>query len=443
MRTPVLSILGMATLFFTLLSCQKELFFSDSYGTLLDSSGVCNPSLVSGNYNKNVALGGSNTIDLSVNVTTPGSYRIYTDTVNGMSFEGVGYFDNTGNYSIRLGGSGVPLNSGIFVMTIKYCDSYCSVAINVQGPAGPTSQYILGGAPGNCTGVIVGSYTEGVPLNTTNVAVADVTVNLVGTYLIYTDTVNGVYFRAAGTFANTGPQSVDLFGFGTPLAAGIFTFRMTGGTSNCSFQLSFNQANPPNNDYFPLTQNSWWSYNSLLVTDTIYKFSNTVASYVGNTYRVFQIGSPGPFGANLIGEAPFRKSGNDYFLYMPADSFSTITFDAPVPGEILFLKENAPAATTWQSPEFQGLQNSVPVKIKYDFNIQSVGGTHLVNGVTYNDVIKVFTTTLADINNTGYSANAEMESYYARGIGLIEFKFRVAGSPTWNEVQPLRYYQVF
>jgi hypothetical protein len=110
---------------------------------------------------------------------------------------------------------------------------------------------------------------------------------------------------------------------------------------------------------------------------------------------------------------------------------------------MVFLKENSPAGTTWQSAEFQGQINSLPAKIRYDFEIQSVGGSHLVNAVNYNDVIKVFTTTRVDINNTGYTANAEMESYYARGIGLIEFKFRDAGNANWLEVQPLRHYKVF
>lgn len=444
MNTPARLLFAALTIF-TIMnsSCQKELFYEDSYGTLLDSSGVCRPSVVSGIYKKDSALGAGNTIDVSVEVTIPGSYRIYSDTVNGMFFEGTGYFDNTGNYTVRLSGSGMPMNSGIFVLTVKYCDSYCGVTINVLAPPGPTSQYILGGAPGNCTGVIIGPYTEGVPLNTSNIAVADVTVNQLGSYIIYTDTVNGVFFRAAGNFINPGSQTVDLFGSGTPLAPGTFTYQMRGGTSNCSFQLTFNPANPPNTDYFPLTQFSWWTYNSLLSTDTLYKFSNNVASYVGNTYRVFQIGSPGPFSANIIGEAPFRKSGNDYHIYFPVDSFSIAAFDNTVMGEMIFLKENAPVGTAWQSAEFQGQINSLPAKIRYDFEIQSVGGTHLVNTVNYNDVIKVFTTTRVDINNTGYTANAEMESYYARGIGLIEFKFRDAGNANWLEVQPLRYYKVF
>lgn len=440
MRTPGLLLFSFIIL---LLSCQKELYYADSYGTLSDSSGVCLPSLVSGIYKKDSLLGGGNTIDVSVNVTTPGSYRIYSDTVNGMFFETTGYFDNTGSYSVRLTGSGIPLNAGTFVLTINYCDSYCGVTINVQAPPGPTSQYILGGSPGNCTGVIVGTYTEGTPLNTSNSAIADVTVNQPGSYIIYTDTVNGVYFRATGNFTNLGPQTVDLFGFGTPLAPGSFTFQMRGGTSNCSFQLTFAPANPPNTDYFPLTQFSWWSYNSLLTSDSMYKYSNNVASFAGNTYRVFQIGSPGPFGANIIGEAPYRKDGSDYLLYFTTDSFSTITFDVPVMGEMIFLKENSPAGTTWQSAEFQGLQNGIPVKIKYDFNIASVGGTHLVNSVNYNDVIKVNSTAQVNINNAGYIPNAEMESYFSKGIGLIEFKFRDAGNPNWLEVQPLRYYKVF
>jgi hypothetical protein len=274
------------------------------------------------------------------------------------------------------------------------------------------------------------------------VAVADVTVNIPGTYRIYTDTVNGVSFSASGTFGNTGPQAIDLIGSGTPLAAGTFTFTMTGGTTTCTFQLNFLPATIQNQDYFPLTQNSWWTYDSNLATDTLYKYSSTIASIGPNTYRIFQIGSPGPFGSNALGTAAFRKSGSDYFEYFTVDSFTTIALDNPLAGEVIFLKENAPVGTSWQSAEFTGTENGTPVKIRYDYTIQSVGGTYTVNGNVYNNVIKVFSQSQINSNNTVYNPDLEMESYYARGVGLIEFRLRLSGSPTWFEVQSLRYYTV-
>ena len=74
-------------------ACQKEKSFESgttpSEGLLQsDISGDCLPKNVVGTYEQGTALNGTtNYIEVTVDVTTIGSYTIYTDTVNGVFFQ--------------------------------------------------------------------------------------------------------------------------------------------------------------------------------------------------------------------------------------------------------------------------------------------------------------------------------------------------------------------
>jgi len=83
-----------------------------------------------------------------------------------------------------------------------------------------------------------GTYTVGSALlSNTNTITVQVNVTKVGSYTIYTDTVNGYSFKATGTFAATGAQNITLKGSGTPFAAGSNSFIVTYGTSVCDIQV--------------------------------------------------------------------------------------------------------------------------------------------------------------------------------------------------------------
>ena len=84
--------------------------------------------------------------------------------------------------------------------------------------------------PKNVNGV----YTAGTALApATNTIVVQVDVATAGSYTIYSDTVNGYYFRASGTFGTTGLNTVTLKGNGTPLAQGTNNFAITYDTTVC------------------------------------------------------------------------------------------------------------------------------------------------------------------------------------------------------------------
>src|SRR5262245_544217 len=64
---------------------------------------------------------------------------------------------------------------------------------------------------GNCLGATAsGTYFKDTAIKASNYVDVSVQVDTVGTYIISTDTVNGYYFKATGTFTATGTQVVRL-----------------------------------------------------------------------------------------------------------------------------------------------------------------------------------------------------------------------------------------
>lgn len=68
-------------------------------------------------------------------------------------------------------------------------------------------------------GSITGSYTVGTPLTATEKFTVKVDVKKLGYYNLSTNVTNGFGFKATGTFLALGPSTVDLLGYGNPLAS--------------------------------------------------------------------------------------------------------------------------------------------------------------------------------------------------------------------------------
>jgi hypothetical protein len=241
--------LKLLSFFITLLafiSCQKEFSRENgiqSAGTLLkDASGNCLPQLVSGIYVAGTALkADSNYVDVQVEVTTPGTYQISTDEVNGIRFSAAGSFAATGVSTVRLKGTGTPGVAATSVFVITYNGSTCEFEVIISPVGGATpAVFTLSGAPNNCTGfTLAGAYAAGTALNSpgNNVSVK-VQVTSPGTYNIATTPVNGISFTGSGTLANTGENTIVLTATGTPTSTGDFSIPVTVGSSTCSFPLT-------------------------------------------------------------------------------------------------------------------------------------------------------------------------------------------------------------
>jgi hypothetical protein len=196
-------------------SCQKE--YSVEGGNNLPSvgslqatgTGDCLGITLGGTYKKDSALNATHYIEVNVIVTTPGSYTITTDTVNGYYFRGTGTFSAAGAAKVRLQGNGKPLNAGNNSFNVRYSSTVCIFIVTVLPPAGSggTAAFSLNGSPGNCTGAVpAGTYVAGTALTAANTVSIQVNVTTAGTYTVTTASVNGVTFSGSGTFAGTGAQ---------------------------------------------------------------------------------------------------------------------------------------------------------------------------------------------------------------------------------------------
>jgi hypothetical protein len=227
-----------------ILACQKEVSHesgntTESDGSLLGAGGACQTSTVGGVYQKDTALNSSNYVDVSVTVNSPGSYLIYSDTVNGMWFRSSGNFSAAGVQTVRLPGFGKPIAIGTNSFNVFYDSTQCTFSITTIAGVGAAA-YSLSGSGSTCINAsFQGTYTAGVATNASNTMTVEVNVTTVGTYSI-TSTAGGITFSKSGVFAATGIQTVVLTASGTPSAAGTVTFPVVAGSSTCSKDLTVN-----------------------------------------------------------------------------------------------------------------------------------------------------------------------------------------------------------
>jgi hypothetical protein len=234
-----------------LASCQKE--FSDENGTgsgqqpttavftFAGAPSSCTGAVVGGLYTTGAALSASNTVKVSVNVATIGTYTISTATVDGIIFSAAGSFNATGVQTVTLIGTGTPTAAGTFNFTTGATG--CGFTIVVI-PLGPLAVGTL-----TCASITnAGVYTQGIALDATNTITIPVTVTTAGTYIVTTLPTNGCVFSAAGTLA-AGSQTITLTGAGTPTSAGPTNFSVVFGTSTCNFSITFLPGVTPSTDY--------------------------------------------------------------------------------------------------------------------------------------------------------------------------------------------------
>lgn len=214
--------------------------------TLAGGPGVCTAASATGTYVKDVPLNSSNTLTVNVNVTALGAYTLGAVAANGMFFTSTGTFTTLGAQNVTLNGGGTPTIAGATSVAVGGASTSCVFGIVVAPAASTSAVYTLGGAPGNCTGIVLaGTYQAGLATGAANTALFDVQVTTPGSYTITTAPVNGVTFSGSGNFVNTNPQTVTLTATGTPAAAGSFEYTPIGIASACKFSVVFTAAAAP------------------------------------------------------------------------------------------------------------------------------------------------------------------------------------------------------
>lgn len=100
--------------------------------TLSGAPGACTSVTVNGFYIVSKPLDAANTVIIQVNVSTPGSYKFSTSTVNGISFSASGILTASGLQNVTMHGNGTPLALVPTVVTPGYFTSSCSFTVPIQ-----------------------------------------------------------------------------------------------------------------------------------------------------------------------------------------------------------------------------------------------------------------------------------------------------------------------
>lgn len=187
----------------------------------------CSTVKVSGEYLTKTTLSSSNFLSIPVKVTKPGAYTItgLTSNDNGYYFTVSGEFLVTGDFLIMVPGAGSPINATTVggtgdqvSITLNGVDSGCSVLIPIEDSS-LKPLFTM-----NCgTTNVYGVYKVNKMLDATNyieVTLAADVAAIGATYVVETNTVDGISFKGQGLLSSTN-QTVRLYGSGTPTSTEV------------------------------------------------------------------------------------------------------------------------------------------------------------------------------------------------------------------------------
>ncbi|HEY0041093.1 MAG TPA: hypothetical protein VGB71_10545 [Flavisolibacter sp.] len=389
---------------------------------LQGSPNACATSNLAGNYYKDSTLDARHSIKLDVNVTSVGTYTISTALVNGYSFSASSTFGAVGPAQVTLQATGKPAAAGTNNFTVTAGTQTCTFPVTVTVFTPP--------AGGACNPNVQGTFTAGTATTTTNKVTLTHTYAAAGTYNVTVPALNGVSFGTQAVVATIpGPNTITLTATGTPTTAGTSTFTVNfGDGQSCTFPVTVNSGTTPvvNNDYFPTTLNSWWSYD-IGLTDTI-KVTNTGNATVPGSTNTYQRFITSMTGTN-IDTSYYRKNAANGFYYQSIDTGgfgfgdAGITFANPR-FDVLFLKNTLATGDSLIS-DFNatfdaGTGVPFPIVIRFKFKVINSNATLTVNGKTFTNVYR-----LQDYIELGFMGTfddlgvAPWDFYYARGVGLI------------------------
>lgn len=143
MKKPISGISIIFSLILLFSACSKEnsiekgLAGGNAAGELVDSLGNCKRADVQGSYQVDTPLNNTtNYVNINVNFTSQGKYKIYSDTVNGMWFIDSGFTVSTGPAIIKLKGYGTPILPKTSDFTLLFNNNLCTFAITTGGTGG-------------------------------------------------------------------------------------------------------------------------------------------------------------------------------------------------------------------------------------------------------------------------------------------------------------------
>ncbi len=284
-----------------------------------------------------------------------------------------------------------------------------------------TSAGSLLGAGGACANFVVfGAYGIGLPADTSNYVRVSLNITTPGTFIVSSDTLNGVYFAGSGSTATTGTVTVDLKANGTPAQTGVFAYNVLWKGSNCSFQVNVFTVEPiGTGDYFPLTANSNWTYrnNNPTASDTSRQLSTGKQGVLppGTTYNLFTT----DYGIGVLDSSFYRRAANDYRELADVDVIGVSS--GALIEDFIFLKDNQPVGTKWETSLLEGpaASGTGTVKTKRTFEIIEKGTKAAVFQKVYQQVIKIRVQQLVQSGTGSFTTAVTYETWFAKGVGLI------------------------
>lgn len=306
------------------------------------------------------------------------------------------------------------------LLVLVSCKKELSFEEGVPQPPPNTAEGTLNGAPGSCANFeVLGAYGQGLAFDTSNKVNVELNISTAGSWFVFTDTVNGMWFSGTGSVAVAGITLASLKASGTPLNPGTFTFNANFKGSRCSFVVTvYPTATATTGDYFPTTAGSWWTYQSsdpaAAPDDTLYQLSTGITATVPglNSFSLFTNEVPGFKDSSF-----YRKNSGDYIQFGDLDVSGLA--DLPVVAEWIFLKDNVAKGAQWLSSEQNATSGGVPLKMRLQNEIVAKGVNVVLDNKVYANVIKVRTRQQVQLLPPTWQDAVEFESWFAKGIGLI------------------------
>ncbi len=386
----------------------------------------------------------ANTVVIPVTaVATPGSYN-FNVAVNGMVF--------TASGTLTTAPATITLNPSTAFAPTGPAGPYtlnaagCNIPITITPAASGAANFTIDCA----TAVVKGAYVESTALvPATNYVDITVTVISTGTYCNNCNRRGNDFYKNSGTFTGTGNQAIRLDGGGSSRnnrkSAVTFT-----SPASCSFNVYVVA-----NDYFPRTTNSNWSYDfddNIDPTDSLLRkaLSNTITAPAGaNAFTIFM----GDDGTGFDSSGYYRRNSGDYFEWFDFGQF--VNLDNPAWTEYIMLKDNVALNTNWKTGAVCGTVNSgaTPICIRFSYTIKEKDLAKTITSSiaparVYQNVIMVEEKLDYSLDGgvTWMDATSTIDyygkSYYARGVGLIQFE-AFDKNNVLQFKQELRRWQVF
>lgn len=316
----------------------------------------------------------------------------------------------------------------------------CSKELSTEGPGfgGLATGSLLDSSSICKAATIKGQYKELESLTDSNYVLVSVNFTTQGKYTIFTDTVNGIWFRDSGFAFVQGANTIKLKGNGSPILPGTFTFQVNFGNSTCFFDITTIGAvnnGSSTNDYLPITANGYINYEltpafPAVGGSLIPEFRSTISS--GLYPQMYQSATQNytRYTTNIGDQVFLRKDGaGKYFQYGTPEFDYLYIYDTIVNNlkmDFTYLDESKNPGQFFDTDSLYVGAN-INGTLQYGWAKLRIttlykGRQMALLGTLYTDIITVKRELFLKLDGaTTYSPlNLQAELSYAKGIGLVD-----------------------